>query len=420
MSHHSEKFMTAPRILTFSPEEQEQAIENVQLVVKGQGVLVLKDPDQGGFYIDMTVEDNTMSFRLTKDGGQLVVVENGEETIIAPSPELRTNRSPITQISIDKDKEAAYWLSLECTVNPHDTEEQVQIIKFGIGEVREALVQFNITLTDYAWLNQLSSFTIPENVLPIEVYRDPVVLDPPLAVIPTDEISIDDIALNRGVVPANLTAACQILYKNISGKNFQLNTPEFPHFVDAIEASIKTPGAWCYETLKNKADEFGEDNPEETYLRITLGDFMGESPGIPYVIEIWPPGHFSPIHNHAQANAIIRVLHGDINVKLFPMLSKYHEEPFKEVVFHKDQVTWITPRYNQTHQLINVNKQGPTCITIQCYMYGADNTAHYKYFDFIGEDGQIDQFTPNSDADFVSFKATMLKEWNERRIQPAL
>lgn len=34
--------------------------------------------------------------------------------------------------------------------------------------------------------------------------------------------------------------------------------------------------------------------------------------GIPFVLEIWPAGHNSPIHNHGNAYGIVRMLHGDI------------------------------------------------------------------------------------------------------------
>ena len=43
--------------------------------------------------------------------------------------------------------------------------------------------------------------------------------------------------------------------------------------------SIETEGALLNTTLKRKA-----------YLRITMGKGRGESPGIPYVLEIWPKG----------------------------------------------------------------------------------------------------------------------------------
>ena len=174
---------------------------------------------------------------------------------------------------------------------------------------------------------------------------------------------------------------------------------------------------WCYKKLKEKSTEFNKDKPNynETYLRITLGQNNGESPGIPYVLEIWPVQHFSPIHNHGTANAIIKVLHGSINVKLFPYLSGNTEavKPFAVKNFHKNDITWISPTLNQVHQLTNIGNKH-TCITIQCYMYEQENTTHYDYFDYVDDNGEIKQYEPDSDMDFVEFKKLMKEEWNNR------
>ena len=128
-------------------------------------------------------------------------------------------------------------------------------------------------------------------------------------------------------------------------------------------------------------------------------------------MEIWPPGHYSPIHDHGYSNAIIKVLHGEITVSLFPFLSQKHREPFGLVKFGKGDIAWITPDCNQFHQLRNANVSGETCITIQCYMYSDDDSEHYKYFDYLGDHTDPDLFTPNSDMDFLEFKEIMKKEW---------
>lgn len=62
--------------------------------------------------------------------------------------------------------------------------------------------------------------------------------------------------------------------------------------------------------------------PKQCYIRVSVGLPSGCSPGIPYVLEIWPPGHFSPIHNHGNAFGIVRLLHGSITSEhpLFPYL----------------------------------------------------------------------------------------------------
>ena len=200
----------------------------------------------------------------------------------------------------------------------------------------------------------------------------------------------------------------------IAGKKFVLDTPDFPDFSRAIQHSIDTPGLWCYETLQKKATEFNPDKPTplETYLRITLGHNNGESPGIPYVMEIWPSGHYSPVHNHSGANAIIRVLHGSIHVTLFPFLCPEGIEPFGSADFDKEDVTWISANLNQIHQLKNLETNTDACITIQCYMYDKDDVVHYDYFDYVDDNGVIQHYNPDSDMEFLEFKKQMKIEWD--------
>jgi hypothetical protein len=115
---------------------------------------------------------------------------------------------------------------------------------------------------------------------------------------------------------------------------------------------------------------------------------------------------------------VIRVLHGTINVSLYPFLceSKSGVKPFAVVNFKKDDITWISPTLNQTHQLLNLPTSKETCITIQCYMYDNDDNQHYDYFDYIDSDGNKKQYTPDSDIDFMDFKALMKKEYLEQKL----
>lgn len=92
-------------------------------------------------------------------------------------------------------------------------------------------------------------------------------------------------------MPANLSAQCQRLYANVAGAKVLLDTPDFPDFSQAIERSVNTEGLMCQKLLKKKAGEFGKEDYMSTYLRITLGADLGNSPGPPYVLEIWPAMH---------------------------------------------------------------------------------------------------------------------------------
>jgi hypothetical protein len=132
-------------------------------------------------------------------------------------------------------------------------------------------------------------------------------------VISNQNISLLD--LERGVytTPANLPAACQTLYGNVAGPDITLDTPQFPDFSKAIQRSVSTEGLLGYKLLKAKSSEFGHEDFLGTYLRITLGYNLGDSPGVPYVLEIWPINHYSPIHDHGDANAVIKVCVKDPN-----------------------------------------------------------------------------------------------------------
>jgi hypothetical protein len=309
-------------------------------------------------------------------------------------------------------KNVFYWVSLD---------SQHQAIKFGIGEARPETVKFAYNLlTDSSNLQEpesykkffesLSTIKNISNIKPIKLLRDPIINPVPLKIKRIDELTMEDIAEYKYMPNAFLTQTNQQLFNCISGKNFVLDDDYFPDFSKAIQHSIVTEGCWCNKKIKEKSTEFNPDKPNinETYLRITLGRNSGESPGIPYVMEIWPSNNYSPIHSHADSNAVIRVLHGSINVTLFPFLGA--TEPFGNSDFEKDDITWLSPELNQIHQLRN--NTDDVCITIQCYMYDLNNAKHYDYFDYLDDNKNIVQYEPDSDMDFVKFKELILSEWN--------
>jgi len=312
------------------------------------------------------------------------------------------------------DLSACYWFSVD---------SQNQILTAGVGEPRMETVVYSyrfpaeLHASNKQFLESLSYVTydaesvyMPMGFTPLRLLRDPITATVPLTLKDTTGLTMDDVASGKIMPVANLPTTSQKLYNCIAGPKFGLETPAFPDFYKAIEYSIATPGCWCYDTLKKKATEFSKDQPNilETYLRITLGQNNGESPGIPYVMEIWPAGHYSPIHSHAGAEAVIRVLEGGIHVDLYPYLSK-EAAPFAGADFVKGDVMWISPTLNQTHQLKNI--QTATCITIQCYMYDGEDDKHYDYFDYLDEKGTSQQYEPDSDMDFLAFKELMLEEW---------
>jgi len=379
--------------------------QDTNLLVKGQGVFIFNVNDETdckecSFSFSDRSGQNFLRVQFTRDH---VKVTQHDALVVTDLIDSNNH------IGLVEKEGAYYWFSLDA--------QNLQLYA-GIGEARMETIIYRYAMKGQKkWVEQLIQITnFSKTISPRTLLRDPVTIPIPMIIKATHNLSMDIIASNQYLSHSNLSIVCHKMYDCISGKQFVLDTPDFPDFSKAIEYSLATPGLWCYETIKKKSTEFNPDKPDinETYLRITLGQNNGESPGIPYVMEIWPPGHYSPIHNHGGSEAIIRVLHGQIHVHLFPFLSKDAEE-FGVKEFSKDDITWISPALNQIHKLENTSAT-TTCITIQCYMYDGEDMAHYDYFDYLDDDGKIHQFEPDSDMDFTDFKEIIRQEWDSRPV----
>jgi len=391
-----------PRKFIFRRKETD-----IKLLVHGQGVFIFTNEntnDNCSFFIYDEKQENGLKVEFTKSIVNVNRINNNELLI-----------DDNNKYGMSTKKGAFYWFSVD---------SQNLNISAGVGEPRKETsiyqFQFPISKENKVFLESLVLIKIPPtsiSINPLKLLRDPITENVPLLVKNTHDLTMNDVAKGIFIPKSNLNSISQKLYDCISGRQFVLNDGDFPEFSKAIEYSIATPGKWCHTRLIQKSKEFSkEPNIKETYLRITLGKNNGESPGVPYVMEIWPVGHYSPIHNHAGANAIIRVLHGKINVSLFPFLCENKESvpPFGVADFKKDDITWISPELNQVHQLKNLETNTKTCITIQCYMYNLEDDKHSDYFDFADGDGTIGHYEPDSDMEFIQFKAKMKEEWENR------
>ncbi|HTU11704.1 MAG TPA: cysteine dioxygenase family protein [Allosphingosinicella sp.] len=409
-------FLALPaRVLLGAAEPgQEHEPRQARLPVKGQGTIAFAIAQRSRFTVTLRADCwGAPGFRWSVEFGAATLSEfrEGHWCVLEPK-EAGADWMPV--LGLDPDPLCPYWFSLDC----HN-----RLLRYGKGEMRLETMLMEHYLgpkpadgapDPYGWLCEVGEVELRAEIRgEAEIWRDPVTYATPMKVVDPDMITMDDVAreTDRVAVPANLTPACQQLYQNVAGKAFVLDGPDFPEFSQAIKRSIETRGLWCHDKLEEKASEFGEKNELATYLRITLGGNQGESPGIPFVMEIWPHKHYSPIHDHGGADAVIKVLHGAINVHLYPMLSRHHEQPYGTAVFRTGEVTWISSRLNQIHKLENLDPE--PCITIQCYQYAATNDLHWPYFDYL-QKWDVARFDPNSDADYLWFKEKMKEEWYAR------
>lgn len=247
----------------------------------------------------------------------------------------------------------------------------------------------------------------------MEVRKEPLTANPSPFVLDSEKATLNIIDKGLYIFSSELPAACKVLYDTI--KRCQLDL-EYDMGIsevrlsDAIRYSINTEGALLHSKLKTKA-----------YLRITMGKGRGESPGIPYVLEIWPKGARSPIHNHGAVCAVIKVLYGTIQSGCYNKVTssvldpKRNFRPTELLKFNafKDEVTWMSPEWYQTHQLRNVSDD--YCATVQCYRYDDNDNIQWNQFDYVkDENGEVGNFFPNTDFTFGQMRDIVLKEWSNR------
>lgn len=241
--------------------------------------------------------------------------------------------------------------------------------------------------------------------------KDPFVCNWSPLVLDSSKINLFDIDNNKYTLSASLPPACLELCSNITAPNVELDwsaIPEKYKLSDAIRHSLKGPNGTLYKKLKSKSDEFA--GFKQTYLRVTLGNNYGTSPGVPYVLEIWPSGHGSPIHNHGNAYAVIKVLYGGLTIKIFNKhVDRPDALPLKTFDVKKGDITWISPNWFQTHQLLN--NTNDFCATVQCYQYGANDFTHWPYFDYVASTEVIDEFLPEGDYSFHEMHEIVMKEF---------
>ncbi|CAF1014137.1 unnamed protein product [Adineta steineri] len=213
-------------------------------------------------------------------------------------------------------------------------------------------------------------------------------------------------------IPRDISWEVAELYNSIAYYKAMIDRAceQFPQFIETIRRSISHPNGACGKTLDKKAklSSFGLPG---TYLRITFGEHYGNSPGHRFVLEIWPKGHFSPIHQHADAHGVIMVYHGHILISLYAALDPANQIPFKQQLFGPNDITYLTRDLNQTHKVENFSHD--VCLTMQCYQYEANDQEHYGNFQIIKNHDleQTHPANPKSDMDFKDFLNQMHEEW---------
>ncbi|KUJ17636.1 uncharacterized protein LY89DRAFT_781801 [Mollisia scopiformis] len=322
-----------------------------------------------------------------------------------------------------------YWVSFD---NVHG------VICYGKYSVNRkmAILQANLKcelngivcwMGDHQWMDALENVQVQvwhdasaQSIPKIKIHRLPV-FDVPAIVLPGFD-TLGGLESGHHAALSDLPRACQDLYQTIQSISL---ASEFPDFANAVHRSVSIKGLIGHTLLTMKATTFSAaGNFLSTYLRITLGQNIGNSPGIPNVLEIWPAGHFSPIHDHGDSHAIIKVLHGEIEVSNYDSVTgrRRPQQIGDPLILKTGDVTWIGPENYQIYRLHN--KFNDVCITLQCYRYDEATNYHHNKFRWVEENAQeaeverrigpehVFDFVPNGDMTYTDFCESIQEEWN--------
>ena len=212
--------------------------------------------------------------------------------------------------------------------------------------------------------------------------------------------------------PDSLPREAQSLYAIIH--NFELSGDE----TDAINYSLEHAGCLLSEKLGAKLS-FSQRVSTTSYLRVTVEYFDIDAPGSALVLEIWPRAHSSPIHNHGDCVAVIKVLHGEIVSEYYNPLPVFgYEAPMRIGVcsLKAGQLTWMTPDAYQTHRLFNP-RNDTAAITLQAYAHvSSSEREHDEKFNYVvDDDPHLKHFYPKSDFFFKDMMQRVRQEWREKK-----
>lgn len=244
--------------------------------------------------------------------------------------------------------------------------------------------------------------------------RRPLMHNPPAVIINPGSATLLDLGWRSGLPACDLPPACQALYAQLKAPDIDLehDCPLGLSLVAAIRHSLQTPGALLNTTLLAKAGRCCKGRlSKQCYIRVSVAAARGDSPGDPFVLEIWPPGHSSPVHSHGNVFGVTRMLYGTLALRIYNKSLHHDQKPLQHLTLEQGQLTWFSPNWYQTHQLENCSNTD-FCCSINGFQYGQEDNVHWPFMRFKGAAvGDVHDFEPVCDFDFTELRDALLEEY---------
>ncbi|XP_055334209.1 uncharacterized protein LOC129585522 isoform X2 [Paramacrobiotus metropolitanus] len=232
----------------------------------------------------------------------------------------------------------------------------------------------------------------------MKLKKEPVLVDLEPIIIPNDQLTLEHLASEKFYMSPN---SCPI----VSGLLSKVLAAKFTQdHLDAITFSLKTPGCVLHSILQMKQSKSLFGNANSSYIRIPLRRSLLISPGQDMVLEVWPARHCSPVHDHGNSTAVIKILQGSLKSEWYnPIVNGSYEPPelIKAETVYAGNITWMRSDLYQTHKLINEDDHTPA-ISLQVYRYEEGTGAYnedFFYYKKGPDDPYLGAFFPSKDID---------------------
>jgi cysteine dioxygenase len=124
------------------------------------------------------------------------------------------------------------------------------------------------------------------------------------------------------------------------------------------------------------------------------------------LIVVWNPGKGSPIHDHADAHCVMKILKGSLRETLYSVPAIADPAPpqvMKETVYHTNQVTYISDQIG-LHKIANASDSE---IAVSLHLYTPPHAANFGFNLFDEKTGKC---THIKQAGFFSRRGCVLQE----------
>jgi len=362
--------------------------EQFELPQPGHGVAYIvlrKDEKISKFELRLTDGvENTVRFYLDKDNISLRYQDFTWNSKGAFEEEF--SKQAMSYLCIEQDKlnsDQRFWVAIDNSRNS---------IKCGFGEICDATTLHKISVEPTKLKNikaiKYNGEDFQGNDIPQTKKR----------LIITGLKKGGPIVVDNGVLSTNVNEIKEV--------NLPLPVIEVKKEMDAVQNEIeKTYGLDIWDKIQESLDHGllreiveekkkylqvygGSVQPNQVYVRVGFGDNYQEGPGHRMVIELWPAGHESPIHQHSSSYSYIKIIKGELVNKNYPILSDcpIGNTTIAENIFREGDKTWLSPDQNQVHKIENHTEKG--VISFHGYKYGEEGSQPLDgVFDFIDKEG---------------------------------